>query len=222
MLIRTLTGALIAGGMTCAPAQATDTAAAPTAGLPAAAYTLEKTHASLTFRVDHLGLSRYTARFTRLDATLTIDPADPAAATLTATVDPRSLETDFPLAQPDFDAQIQGPQFLDAAKYPEIAFRSTRIELTGPSTARLTGDLLLHGVTRPVAMNATFNGGYAGIPGGPPEARIGFSAIGTLKRSDFGITYGIPAPGTTLGVGDEVEFMLEVEFIGPPAARAAQ
>ena len=71
------------------------------------------------------------------------------------------------------------------------------------------------GVTRPVPLEATYNGGYAGHAM-DPHARIGFSAHGTLKRSDFGMTYGIPAPGTTMGVGDEVTILLEVEFSGPP------
>lgn len=183
--------------------------------VPAGDYRLDRAHASLTFKVDHIGMSRYTARFTGLDATLRLDPANPTASRLTATVDAKSLDTGYPLKDVDFDALILGDKFLDAAKYPTITFTSTRIILTAPNKARITGDLTLHGVTKSVTMTATYNGGYAGHPMDPGGSRIGFSARGTLKRSDFGISFGVPAPGTKMGVGDEVEFILEVEFLRP-------
>lgn len=184
--------------------------------VPAGDYKLDKSHASLIFRVDHLGFSKYTARFKHFDAQLKFDPANLAVSSVTVSVDPRSLETDFPdPAKHDFNAALQGEQWLDAAKYPEIAFRSTAIEVTNANAMRITGDFSLHGVTRPLTLQATFNGGYAGHPM-DPNARIGFSAHGSLKRSEFGIAYGIPAPGTTMGVSDEVEVIIEVEFSGPP------
>ena len=86
---------------------------------------------------------------------------------------------------------------------------------TGERTFRIEGDLTLRGVTRPVTLEARYNGGYAGHPM-DPQARIGFSATGQLRRSEFGISYGIPAPGTTMGVGDAVELRIECEFSGPP------
>jgi polyisoprenoid-binding protein YceI len=69
-------------------------------------------------------------------------------------------------------------------------------------------------VTRPVSLDAKFNGGYAGHPM-DPHARIGFSARGSLKRSEFGIAFGVPAPGSQFGVGDDVEIIIEAEFSGP-------
>ena len=181
--------------------------------VPAGAYTLEKMHASLTFRVDHLGFSNYTARFKRFDAELQFDPADIPASSVTATIDPRSLDLDNP--PPGFTDTLLGEQWLDAAKFPEMKFRSTQVEPTGANTFRITGEFTLHGVTKPVALDATFNGGYAGHPM-DPHARIGFSARGSLKRSEFGIVFGIPAPGTTMGVSDNVEVIIEAEFSGPP------
>ena len=191
-----------------------------TAKVPAGDYTLDLSHASLIFKLNHLGFSNYTARFKRMDAKLQFDPAQLAASKLTATVDARSLETDFPdPAKIDFNAELQNEKWLDTAKFPAITFRSTSIEQTGPKAMLVKGDLTLHGVTRPIALKATYNGGYAGHPM-DPHARIGFSAQGTLKRSDFGVSYGIPAPGTTMGVGDEVTVILETEFSGPPLAAA--
>ena len=164
---------------------------------PAGIYTLDRNHASLHFRVNHLGFSRYTARFTRFDAELRLDPADPAAASVSATIDPSSIETDNPDPNYDFNAQLRGEAWLDSAQFPQITFRSTRVELTGPDTARITGALALHGVTLPVTLDATFNGGYAGHPLDPAGARIGFSARGTLERSRFGIAEGVPRRAPT-------------------------
>jgi polyisoprenoid-binding protein YceI len=198
-------------------AAAEKSAAAPkpasAAGLPAGEYKLDKTHASLHFRVNHLGFSNYTARFNEFDATLQLDPANPAAASLTATVNPASLDTDSPLKT--FNAQVSGEEFLDAAKFPQITYKSTRVEMTGPDTARVTGDLTFHGVTKPVTLLAKFNGGYASMPMDPSGSRIGFSATGTLNRSEFGVGYGVPAPGTTMGVSDAVEIIIEAEFSRP-------
>ncbi len=190
---------------------------------PAGLYLLDPSHTSVTFRVSHLGLSQYTARFTKVAGELNLDPARPEAATLKASIDPRSLETDYPHTDLDFNAELHGPQWLDAATFPQITFTSTRIEMTGPSTAKVTGDLSLHGVTRPVTLETTFNGGYAPNGMDPMGSRIGFSAKGTLKRADFGIAYGVPAAGSTMGVSDAVEVIIETEFTRPadkPAATA--
>lgn len=189
------------------------TALAP--DVPAGTYTLDRTHASLLFRADHMGFSRYTARFTDFDAELEFDPEQPAAASLTATVDATSIETDFPFPeQVDFDAQLQGEEWLHTAEYPQMVYRSTGVTMTGANTARIDGELTLRGVTRPMALDATFNGGYPGMEM-DPNARIGFSARGTLQRSQYGMTYGIPEPGSNMGVGDEVEVIIEVELSGP-------
>lgn len=189
---------------------------ASSAEVPAGAYTLDKEHASLIFRVNHLGFSNYTARFKRFDAKLDFDPRNLAASSVTAIVIADSLETDYPHpAKLDFNALLKGPEWLDVAAFPEIRFESRNVAVTGKDTVRINGELTLHGVTRPVVLEATFNGGYAGHPM-DPQARIGFSAHGTLKRSQFGIDYGIPEPGTTLGVSDDVNIIIEAEFKGPP------
>ena len=197
---------------------AAPTAAQPPADAPAGQYTLDPTHTRVTFRVSHIGLSHYTSRFTRADGKLSFDPAKPAAQSVTATIDARSIETDYPDPTLDFDALIQ-KEFLDAATHPQITFKSTKVEPTGPRTARLIGDLTLKGVTKPVVLEATWNGGYKPGSMDPAGARVGFSAHGTLKRSDFGITYGLPAPGTTMGVGDDIAVAIETEFtMKPPPA----
>lgn len=184
----------------------------------AGTFTLDPAHASLIFRVSHLGFSNYTAQFTRFGAELVFDPANPEAMSLNATVDPASVETNFRSDEFDMNGIIAGPEFLDALQFPDMSFVTTRVRLTGPDRAAVTGDLTLHGVTRPITLRARFNGGYPPQAFDPGGARIGFSAMGTLYRSDFGIGFGIPAPGTTLGVSDAVEIVIEAEFSNPDAS----
>ena len=145
-----------------------------------------------------------------LDATLQFDPAHPSAMRVEASIDPTSLELNAP--PKGFHAQLMGQGWFEAAKFPKITFRSTRVQQTGPHSARVTGDLTLHGVTKPVTLEATYNGGYPAMSMDPGGARIGFSAHGVLRRSAFGMGFGIPTPGTTFGVGDEVEFAIETEM----------
>lgn len=184
-------------------------------GAGAGVYRLDKHHASLVFAADHLGFSNYVGQFTRFDATLTIDPAAPEAATLTATVDPTSLTIPTP---PDgFLETLLGPDWLNTAAFPEITFTSTQIRQTGPADAEVTGDLTFLGATVPVSFNVRFNGAYPGYPPYDPNARAGFHASGSLSRSAFGLTYGLPPEGSTMGVGDTVKFWIDAEFTGPPA-----
>lgn len=207
---------VIAAGLGLAIGLSSAQAAAPT--VPSGTYTLDRAHATLLFRVNHLGFSNYTARFKRFDATLQFDPVRLTASSVKVTVDPESLETDFPdPLKLDFNAQLRGPEWLDTAKYPAMTYVSKHIVSSGKNTFRIEGELTLHGVTKTVILNATYNGGYAGHPM-DPQARIGFSARGHLKRSAFGVSAGIPAPGTTMGVGDDVEVIVEAEFSGPPLA----
>jgi polyisoprenoid-binding protein YceI len=203
---------LVAGGTSGALAAA---------AVPAGAYTLDPAHASLLFRVNHLGFSMYTARFKRFQATLQFDPANLATSQVDVTVDAASLETDYPdPVKVDFNAQLRGPEWLNVEKHPTITFRSTRVAVTGKRTFQIEGEFALLGVIKPITLDATFNGGYAGHPM-DPHARVGFSARSHFRRSDFGLATGIPAPGTTMGVGDDVEVILEAEFTGPPLAAAS-
>lgn len=197
-----------------APAAASAPMAAKPAApqVPAGDYKLDPAHASLEFKVSHMGFSHYTARFTDFDASLKFDPAHPEASSVEATIDPRSLALNAPPA--GFKDELTGKSWLDSAQFPAITYRSTKVEVTGANTARITGDFTLHGVTKPVVLEATFNGGYPGFAM-DPHARVGFSAHGVFKRSDFGVAFGIPAPGTTMGVSDEVEVNIETEFSGP-------
>jgi len=184
------------------------TAAAPAPQPPAGAYTLDKAHTSVTFRVSHLGFSRYTARFSSIDGKLKFDPTHPAAMAVEATIDPKSLELNTPPA--GFHDTLMGKTWFNTQAFPTITFKSTKVALTGKNTANLTGNLTLHGVTRPVTLDVTYNGGWP--PNAMDGARVGFSAHGVIQRSAFGMGMGVPAKGSNMGVSDDVDVAIETEF----------
>lgn len=208
-----------------APAAPSSTALAPTAAVapivpvatpsPAGTYRLDKTHASLVFKIDHIGFSNYTGQFRNFDATLQFDPRKPESMSVEATIDVSSL--DIPSPPEGFLDELKGAAWLDAAGHPEMVFRSTKVTLTAPDAASVDGDLSFRGVTAPVTLTVVFNGGYQGFPPYDPNARIGFSAAGSLGRSVYGVTIGVPTPEQPMGVGDDVTFEIEAEFNGPPS-----
>ncbi len=185
----------------------------------AGTFKIDLGHTRLTFRVSHLGFSNYTAFFRDIDAKLVFDPDHPETMQVSATIQTASIETMYPDASLDFNAVLAGADLLDAAQFPQMTFTSTAVALTGADTADVTGDLTLHGVTRPITLAVTFNGGYGAFAMDPSGARIGFSATGKLNRSDFGIGFGVPAPGSEFGVGDEVQIIIETEFTNPDAPK---
>ena len=180
----------------------------PLAGIPSGVYKLDKTHASLTWKVNHMGLSNYTARFTDFDATLKLDAENPEKSALTTTINPASVRTDYPNAEEkDFDAKLaNGAEWFNSENFPDIRFTSTALKMATPTTGTLTGDLTFLGITKPVTLTVTVNGALAKHPfAGQPA--VGFSATASIKRSDFGMGTYIPT------VGDEVQLLIEVEFI---------
>lgn len=170
--------------------------------MPAGTYVVDKTHASLIARVRHMGLADYTVRFTGFDASYSWDPKAPQTARVEATLQAASLDT----GEAKFNDEF-AEKFLDSKANPTITFVSTSIVQTSPGKGTMTGDLTLRGVTRPVTLDVTF-GGYASGIGGQ---RSGFSARGVIKRSEFGSTFLLNPPLAM--VGDEVELILELEFV---------
>lgn len=168
---------------------------------PAGVYEIDKSHARVQWRISHLGLSYYVGWFSSFDATLNFDPSSPSRSSLVASVATQSVTT----LDPEFDKEIAGPKFLDHAKGNATEFRSREIELTGPQTGKVTGDLTLRGVTLPFTLDVTFVGGMQS----PLKNAyvIGFSATGTIKRSEFGITEYLD-----FGLGDEVTIVIDCEF----------
>lgn len=192
-----------------------EVAAQTAEGIPAQRFALDPAHGIVVFSVDHLGLSQFVAGFDRVDAQLDLDPSDPASARLTVRIEVASL--DLPAPPPGFLEDMLGPTWFDAATHPEIIYVADTVTLTEEDTARIDGTLTLLGASAPLTLQARFNGAY---PAGflEPHPRLGFSAETRFSRSAFGMTAGVPAPGTRMGVGDEVTVRIEAEFIGTGAA----
>lgn len=172
--------------------------------VPAGEYVLDKTHASLTWQIKHLGLSNYTARFATYDAVINLNPADPTKSSVTVTIDPNSVRTDFPFPEKeDFDKVI-ATKFLKSGEHPKISFQSTGLTATGATTGKLTGNLTFLGVTKPVTLDVTLNGAKEHPMRKIPT--LGFSAVGSINRADFGSTDLAGA------LGDDVKLIIEAEF----------
>jgi len=169
-------------------------------------YTLDKGHANLTFRVNHLSYSYYLGRFNEFDAKLTFDAKNPANSKVTATLTTASVDTNNEV----LEGKLKADDWLDAKKFPAITFVSKDVKITSATGGTVTGDLTLHGVTKPVTLDVTLVGyGYNTYS---QADTVGFSATGKLNRSDFGITNLVPK------VGDEVTFTFDGEFNLIPAA----
>ncbi|XDA99616.1 YceI family protein [Sulfitobacter sp. LCG007] len=180
---------------------------------PAQTFTIDPSHTSVVFSINHIGFSDYTASFDDIAGSLALDPDDPESALLEVTIRTDSL--DLPKPPEGFREMLLGPDWLDAAGHPDITFRSTLIERTGERTADVTGDLTLKGVTAPVKMQVSFNQSWGEQPF-EPHARIGFSADTVFDRSAFGLDAGLPPPGTDFGVGDAITVRIETELTGEP------
>lgn len=186
-------------------AESTATAARPA---PSGIYFADPAHTSVTWSVNHVGLSHWTARFVEAQAVLDWRPEAPERSTLTVRIEPRSVRTDYPWpAQADFDGTLAESEDFFAGRL--ITFASTRVEVTGERTGRVHGDLTLRGQTHPAVLEVVFNGSMAEHPvSGLPK--VGFSATGTIRRSDWGMVALLPA------IGDEVTIAIEAQ-LGPEA-----
>jgi polyisoprenoid-binding protein YceI len=200
---RILTAAAIAVATLATPALAQKV------DVPAGSYKVDLSHASVTWKVRHLGLSNYTARFTKFDATLDIDPTKPEGGKLSVTIDPASIRTDYPNpAKVDFDKELaMGEKWFNAGVHKEIKFVSTGITPSGDGKAKVTGNLTLLGVTKPVKLDVALVGSTASHPFMKKPA-LGFTATGMVKRSEFGMTNMVG------GIGDDVSLQIEAELIG--------
>jgi len=167
----------------------------------AGSYKIDPDHTQVNWAVSHLGYSIYEGRFDTVSGTLSLDPKNAANDRLDITIQTASIDT--PSAK--LNGQLVGESWFDAKRFPTIVFRSTGVVATGKDTASVTGDLTLHGVTRPVTLETTFVGAGLNLVFGAYFA--GFQASGTIKRSDFGVSAFTPL------IGDETRLTLNGAFI---------
>lgn len=177
-------------------AQATNDPATVKAG----DYKADPMHTLVRFEVDHFGFSQYFGVFPAATGTLTLDPRNISAAKVDVTVPVERVST----TNATLDDELRGANWFDAARYPTIRFVSSGVTRTGPGTAKIAGTLTLHGVSKPLVLDAVFVG--AGANPLSKAYTAGFQATGRLKRTDFGISKYVPL------VSDEVVLTISAPF----------
>lgn len=177
-------------------------------GLISGRWAVDPLHSSVLFSIRHLGLAKVRGRFDRFDVVLEVGPTL-AETTVTATIDMASIDTN----NADRDAHLRSTDFFSTDEHPEMHFVSRSIRPAGDGW-ELQGDLTLNGRTRPLALRVEFNG-VQEFPG-QNTRHAGFSATGSLRRSEFGIEFGLlPIGMDTLALSDEVKIELDMEFVEP-------
>ncbi|WP_213949385.1 YceI family protein [Luteibacter sp. dw_328] len=180
-----------------------------TAGTAAAApvtYKLDPGHTMVLFSWNHFGFSNPTANLGQVDGTLVYDEAAPTKSTVEATLPLAGLDTFVP----KLDEHLKSKDFLDAATYPTVTFKSTKVTSAGKDKLKVVGDLTVHGVTKPVTLDVTVN-----KVGPHPMMKVqtaGFDATATIKRSDFGVGAYVP------NVSDEIKIRITTEAHDASAA----
>lgn len=177
----------------------------------ATTYTLDPGHTQVVFSWNHFGFSNPTAQFGDVEGTLDYDAADLSKASVKVTIDLGSVNSNVE----KLDEHLEKPDFFDAAKYPQATFTSTRVEKGAtPDTLKVTGDLNLHGVTRPVVLDVTVN--KVGEHAMRKVPAAGFDATTTIKRSELGIGKYAPA------VSDDIRIRITTEAIEAKAWAESQ
>ena len=165
-------------------------------------YTEDDGHAYIVFSYDHLGFSKPIVRWGEWEANLNWDADNPENSTLDVMIDATSVDTGVA----DFNDHLNSADFFNTAEYPQITFTTTALEVTGPESGTLSGDLTIKDITQPVTLDVTIN--KAGFEERSNVYKLGFSGRTTVLR-DFGLDAYVP------NVSDEVDIIVEAEFEKP-------
>ncbi len=168
-------------------------------------WNVDASHSQVGFSVKHLVISNVRGEFGAYQGKLVLDESEPAKSTVEATIDVNTIDTKVA----DRDAHLKSADFFDAAKYPSITFKSTKVAKAGKDKLKVTGDLTLHGVTKPVVLDVSTSPEVKGMYG---ETRRAFAATTKISRKDYGLTWNkLVEAGPA--VGDEVTIALELEVV---------
>jgi polyisoprenoid-binding protein YceI len=175
--------------------------AAPLALAQPSTWTTDSAHSEVDFIVRHLSISNVHGRFGKVAATMTYNDADVTKSSVKATIDVTTLST----GETPRDTHLKTPDFFDVEKFPNATFTSTSVAKSG-SNLKITGDLTLHGVTKPVVLDV--DGPTAAVQGMDKKMHTGFSAATTISRTDFGIGGKFP----DAVVSDKVTLTIDLDF----------
>ena len=177
-------------------------------------WNLDTVHSGINFSVRHMVVSKVRGRFAKFTGNVTLDEADLTRSVVEATIDASSIDT----GTAQRDEHLKSADFFDVEHFPQIRFRSTGIEKLGEDRYRLTGELTIRDVTRPIALDAEY-GGRGKDPWG--NERVGFTVKGALDRKDFGLKWNQALETGGVLVSDRVELELELQAVKAAVAAAA-
>jgi polyisoprenoid-binding protein YceI len=177
-------------------------------------YKIDSAHSSAHFVVRHMMVTNVRGGFRSVNGTVVFDPADPAGSSIEAVIDAASIST----LDDQRDAHLKSADFLDVEKFPSITFKSTKLERVDDEEWKATGDLTIHGVSRPVVLKVDGPTSEEKDPWG--NVRIGASAVTKIKRSDFGLTWNAALETGGILVGDDLKIELDVSLVKSEAAAA--
>jgi polyisoprenoid-binding protein YceI len=175
-------------------------------------FLIDKNHSEIGFKVRHF-VSKVGGRFGKFDGTIVLDRAKPEESSVELKIESASIDT----GNPAREKHLNSADFFDTAKFPEIAFKSTKVAAKGKDTYEVTGDLTMHGVTKPVSLTVTANG-FAGD--GKGGVKAGFDVTGKLNRKDFGVSWNAVVDQNAM-LSDDVDLLISVEANKPAAKPAA-
>jgi polyisoprenoid-binding protein YceI len=173
----------------------------------ASTWNIDPVHSAAEFKIRHLMISNVKGSFPKLSGALTLDASNPANSSVQATIDVGSIET----RDAQRDAHLKSADFFDVEKFPTMAFKSTKVSVTGADEGTVAGDLTIRDVTRSVTFNVEGPTPHTKDPWG--NTRVGVSATTKISRKEFGLTWSAPLEAGGVMVGDEVTITLEVEFV---------
>lgn len=170
-------------------------------------WNIDPAHSSAQFKVKHMMISNVKGEFTKITGKLELDEEDITKSRVENSIDANSINT----RELQRDGHLKSSDFLDVEKYPALTFKSTSLQKKGNGDLAVTGDLTIHGVTRPVTLEVEESSAPVKDPWG--GTRMGVSATTKINRKDFGLTWNTALETGGIMVGDEVAITLDVEFV---------
>jgi len=177
-------------------------------------WNIDPSHSGVHFTVRHMVISKVRGSFGRFAGVVDFDAQDPAASKVSVRIEAASIDTQ----EEKRDGHLRSPDFFDVEQYPELRFDSTRVEKLDGDGYRVTGDLTIHGVTRPVVLDAEYLG-RGKDPWG--NERLGFQARASINRKDFGLNWNQLLEAGGVLVGEKIDIALDVQAIAAQAQQAA-
>lgn len=169
-------------------------------------YQLDPAHTRLGFAARHALVTRVHGRFDSFEARLHLDASDPTRCSVALTIDAASIRTN----NPDRDAHLRSGDFFDVERYPAITFESTGVTALGDRRYRVTGDLTIKAITRPVELDLAYQGSCVDPYG---QLRVGFEGSASLKRSDWGLTWNVALEAGGLVLSDRIDLELDISAV---------